>query len=81
MLTRYWLHEPWGSWRDNLHTALLATEIRRPYLKKGSPNPIGDFMLRHPDELSEERAEKKRKASRNLFSMFKSIAKKRPRNG
>lgn len=26
---RYWLTEPWGPWRDNLHAALLAREVRR----------------------------------------------------
>lgn len=26
---RYWDAEPWGSWRDNFHAAIIAREVRR----------------------------------------------------
>lgn len=78
MLEKYWLHEPWGAWRDNLHTAMLAVEIIRPNLKKGAQVGLDAFMLRHPDELAEEREQKRKAASRNLFQALKAMATKRP---
>lgn len=81
MLQRFWLHEPWGPWRDNLHAAMLAIEIRRPYLKKGAKSRIGDFMIRHPDELAEEQESQRRTATRNLYHLFKSIAKRKKPHG
>lgn len=78
LLQRYWLAEPWGAWRDNVHTAIVAAELRRPYLKKGVRVQLDDFMLRHPDELAEERNARRRKATGNLFQMLKAIATRKP---
>lgn len=36
LLLRYWLEEPWGPWRDNLHAAIIAREARR-------------FRMKHPN--------------------------------
>jgi hypothetical protein len=33
LLARYWLHEPWGPWRDNLHAAMIAREVFKSTLK------------------------------------------------
>lgn len=50
LLTRYWLEEPWGAWRDNVHAAIIAREIRRGYMKdRKAPLPIEPFMLKVPD--------------------------------
>jgi len=82
LLARYWMQEPWGAWRDNLHTAIIARASLTPHLKKGARIDLMDFMLRHPEEVAEERAAKSRKAARNLFAAFKAMATKRPyRNG
>jgi hypothetical protein len=78
LLAKYWLHEPWGAWRDNLHTAILASEFIRPYLKKGARISLDTFMLRHPDEVAEERQAKSKAAARNLFKVLKAMATKRP---
>lgn len=81
MLQLYWEHEPWGAWRDNLHAAIIAGEVIRPHLKKGAKISLDSFMVRHPQEVAEEQARKRKAATRNLFEFFKSVAIKRPRNG
>jgi hypothetical protein len=49
LLLRYWEVEPWGAWRDNLHAAIIAREVRRPYLRKGASNDLDDFMVMDPE--------------------------------
>jgi hypothetical protein len=40
LLNRYWLEEPWGAWRDNIHTAIIAREIARlPWITRGKQPP------------------------------------------
>lgn len=78
MLERYWMHEPWGAWRDNLHAALIAMEVIRPNLKKGARISLDAFMVRHPDDLVQAREQKRTTATRNLFQLFKAMATKRP---
>ena len=40
LLRRYWLEEPWGAWRDNIHAAIIAREIwRLPWTTKGKTPP------------------------------------------
>lgn len=70
LLAMYWKAEPWGPWRDNMHAALIAREIRRPWLKDPTKNDIGDFILK-PDE---ERQEENQKKLAGFFSFFKTIA-------
>lgn len=53
---RYWDEEPWGPWRDNMHMAVLAREVRRPQLKPGAANKHEDFMLRRPVARRKEKA-------------------------
>jgi hypothetical protein len=43
----YWSEEPWGPVRDNMHAALVVTELLRPHLKEGAKLNIADFMFRH----------------------------------
>lgn len=79
MLQRFWAHEPWGPWRDNMHAAIIAAEIRRPNLKKGSRVSLADFMLRHPADVEDEREQGRRKATSNLFQFFKLVGKRKGR--
>lgn len=48
---RYWIEEPWGPWRDNLHAALLAREVIRPHAKAGVKIELEDFMVRQPEDV------------------------------
>jgi hypothetical protein len=43
---KYWEEEPWGPWRDNLHTAMVAREIRRTVFKSGLS--LEGFMYTNP---------------------------------
>lgn len=78
LLHRYWMVEPWGPWRDNVHAALIAGEVRRPNLKKGVRLQLDDFMLRHPDDVAAERELRRRKATSGLFQALKAMATRRP---
>jgi len=51
---KYWEVEPWGSWRDNAHAAIIAREIRRPQLKKGTKVSIEDFMMTPPEHRQQQ---------------------------
>jgi hypothetical protein len=70
LLALYWKQEPWGPWRDNLHAALIAREVRRPYLKDQRKNLLADFLVRDPEERVQEG---KRKVA-GLFTLFKTVA-------
>jgi hypothetical protein len=65
---RYYEVEPWGPWRDNLHVALLAREVRRTRFPR-SPAKLQEFMVRSPWERAAE-------AEQNLFAMFGATAVK-----
>lgn len=65
---KYWEQEPWGAFRDNLHAAILAREIRRPQLRRGSAINIDDFMVR-PNAQSSGSKEAK------FFDLLRVIAK------
>lgn len=70
LLALYWRAEPWGPWRDNLHAALIAREVRRPAFGKDQrKNVLSDFMIRDP----EERAKEGQKKITGLFTLFKTI--------
>jgi hypothetical protein len=47
---RYWLDEPWGPWRDNLHVAILGRAFAEPYLKRGARVDMDRFMIRRRDQ-------------------------------
>lgn len=67
LMQRYWLEEPWGSWRDNVHAALIALEIRRANFK--GQHHLKDFMLVNP-------VQQDAKADRaSVFEMFKAMAR------
>jgi hypothetical protein len=49
LLLAYWDEEPWGAWRDNLHAAIIAREVRRPWLKQGAADSLDGFMVVNPE--------------------------------
>lgn len=69
---RYWEEEPWGPFRDNLHAAMIAREVRRPYLRKGAKNELDNFMVVNPQHRQVE-------ATGNLIDFLKMIATKKQR--
>lgn len=67
LLVRYWREEPWGAYRDNVHTAIIAREIRRGNFK--GEHAIKDFLLQTPEKRAqEERA--------GLFAAFRAMVTK-----
>lgn len=66
---RYWRAEPWGPWRDNMHTALLARELRRPQVRKGTRIDLDHFMMRDPGDRAEEQKQ-------GFFAFLKTVAKR-----
>lgn len=73
LLRRYWAEEPWGPWRDNLHTAMVCREIRSTAFK--GKHELKSFMLVSP-ERRDVAAERK-----SFFDFFKKVAKRKPLPG
>lgn len=71
LLQRYWAEEPWGAYRDNVHAAIIAREIRRGTVK--GAHAIKDFLL----QTAEKRAEDEMQQGRSgLFGMFRAMVTK-----
>lgn len=68
---RYWEEEPWGPWRDNLHIAVLAREMRRPQQRPLTSISLEQFFYRTPDRAQTN-------ANENLWNMLKAISKPEP---
>jgi hypothetical protein len=47
LLARFYAESPWGSWRDNLHAAIIARELR--IQRTGKRANLDDFMFMLPD--------------------------------
>ena len=45
----YYQIEPFGQWRDNYHTAILAATVANHSGNLKIPKQIADFMYEHPD--------------------------------
>lgn len=69
---RYWDDEPWGPYRDNMHAAIIAREVRRPYMRRGTTTKIADFLIVNP-------LRRQREATGKFVDFLKMIAKKRPK--
>lgn len=47
--------EPFGAWRDNWHSAIIANLLCQIYKKKGAQvPPIEAFMYKHPDDKKQQ---------------------------
>lgn len=75
----YWQQEPWGPWRDNLHTAILAREVRRPHLKENAKDELDTFMVMSPAERHARHAERQRQSAAAFMQLFKTISKRKKR--
>jgi len=67
----FWRQEPWGSYRDNIHSGMIAATLANVYRKKNSPAlTFEDFMLITPEEH-------KRRQTEKTFKWMKSVAKRK----
>lgn len=75
LLWKYWKKEPWGPYRDNLHSAIIAREVRRGNFK--GPHVLDQFMVM--DQEDQEQLGKSRGKSDKavVFGAFKAMATKR----
>lgn len=64
---KYWDQEPWGPWRDNVHTGIIAREVRRGRVKPHTRITLEQFMVRNPSE-------RKKEGEENFFGMMKTVA-------
>lgn len=76
LMYRYWIEEPWGAFRDNIHAALVAMEVRQSYVPKWKRS-IEPFLVKGPSRKFAEEVEGKK----GVFGMLKTMAKrvKRPK--
>ena len=66
----YWMVEPWGPYRDNIHAGLICSILANVNRRKGSPETTyEDFML--VDKEQQQRIETER-----ALAWFRSMAKR-----
>lgn len=70
LLSRYWAHEPWGAWRDNVHAGFIAAAITNGGMRRPKkPVAWKDFMLKPPPSTLE-----RRKRGLGLVSALRALA-------
>ena len=70
---RYWMVEPWGAVRDNMHAGVIASAVLMPHTKKGKRlATFEDFMLTDPAT----RQEKRRAGTKATIAWLKAQAKR-----
>jgi hypothetical protein len=65
---KYWSEEPWGAYRDNLHAALIVSELLKPHLERGAKLSLLDFMFEHPED-------RKKRSRAKLLTTLNALAK------
>lgn len=74
-MEQFYGEEPWGSYRDNIHAAIIASTMRNIFRKKGSrPVDWQTFML-------VDKAEHKRSNLASFVSWMRAMAKPRKDSG
>lgn len=66
----YYLVEPWGQLRDNMHAGLVAAAVSNPHRRKGSR------ALTHKDFLLVAKEEQFKSNRQRFFGMLKATAKR-----
>lgn len=72
LLSRYWMAEPWGAYRDNLHAAMIASTVANfGYRTARRRLDVKDFML-----VARSRAQAENRSA--LVGLFRTIARRQP---
>jgi hypothetical protein len=67
----YWRQEPWGAYRDNIHTGLICSILSNIHRRKGAPEVSYDaFILR--DKIEQQEME-----TRKTLSWFRGVARRK----
>jgi hypothetical protein len=64
---RYWDVEPWGPWRDNVHAAIVAREVRRTRSKPNARLGLDPYMVKNPQTRQKE-------GEQNFFGLMQAVA-------
>lgn len=74
--TEEYRRDPWGTWRDNTHAAMICSLIANAFRgKDGRSFSTEDFMLLDAETAAQKRAEKVSKGNKALVAALSSIAK------
>jgi len=73
LLERYWLEEPWGPWRDNLHAAIIARETVKAGGYKAPKLDV--YMLKSRGAREAEQ----QAAGKGFVNMLKAVAVRKRR--
>lgn len=74
LLQKYWRFEPWGPWRDNMHMAILAREIRRSAFGFKNDPPLDNFFVMDPIEREQLELSKGIRAKKGIMEGMKALA-------
>jgi hypothetical protein len=69
--------DPWGTWRDNAHAAVIATIMGNAFRGKDT-RPLGyeDFMFVDPETAEKRRAERISRNNKSLVAALSAVATK-----
>jgi hypothetical protein len=75
-----WMEEyrrdPWGTWRDNAHSAVIATIMGNAFRGKDTRAlSYEDFMFVDPETAEKRRAERMSRNNRSLVAALTAVAK------
>lgn len=75
-----WMEEyrrdPWGTWRDNAHAALIASIMANAFRGKDMrPFSYEDFMLLDPETAEKRKAERIARSNRALVAALTAASK------
>lgn len=74
LLEQYWVEEPWGPVRDNIHAGMIAAVVANSGFRKFKKSlSATDFMLK-----PREREQQENRGS--LLALFRAIATKKEKN-
>lgn len=69
--------DPWGTWRDNAHAAMLASLAANAFRGKDTRAfTYEDFMILDPEIAEKRKAERIARSSRALVAALSSVATK-----
>lgn len=78
LLCRYFAAEPWGAWRDNLHAAIIAREVRRTLTRKQSID-LTQFMVMPPERRDQGSVQQFAAALKAMAGPRKHVSELTPR--
>lgn len=79
MLRQYWDQEPWGTWRDNMHIAILAHHIRSALLGSKGVLPMYSYFVMSEEDRAKKDVVEGAKTKKGFMSALRMMAGKKKR--